>query len=167
MDMSAEKTEAVLRVKYVPNLRVARFRATGPYGLSSAKAWKALFAWLDDGAHKIPHRGFGLAYDDPRQVPAEALRFDACIEVPDSWQERDSEYAVIQTLRGGPHAGHTFVGSYSKLGNILSELRDRHIPRQGLSIDVMRPILFIHYDDPRNTADSAQRTEVCVPVRIS
>jgi DNA gyrase inhibitor GyrI len=159
------KTPLATRVKFIPPVKLAYLRVCGPYAQSSTAAWHAMIAWLEERKHQLrPVRGYGLAHDDPRNVPTGELRYDAAVRLPATWAAVDELTMRVCTFDGGSYAVRRYRGSYEDVGAAVSDAREKWLPNEGLFIDPARPVLSIFHDDPRTTPQHAQRTDICMPV---
>ncbi len=150
---------------YLRPISVIFFRAEGPYRTSSAEAWSNMLRWLDShGLRARTPRGYGLSRDNPRIVPAEKCRYDACIELPTDIDVSRLGHFEIQKLPGGAYARQRHVGCYSNIRTELSEMRDRWAPQQGLALDARRPLVTIFLNDPKHTPEEQLKADVCLPV---
>lgn len=154
-----------LNTVFIPPCELAFVRMTGPYPQSSVAAWQRLLDWLTARGHEaVDHVGFGLAIDDPRSIPAEELRYDACVKLPVTWDISDAGIVSVRNFRGGAYFKIRHVGPYTALGSVVSEARDILVPREGLIHDMSRPVLTMNYSYPAQTPPHEQVADVCIPV---
>ncbi len=143
-------------------VRVAYLRYTGPFGEPLGKFWRGTVApWLaDHGLVDCPR--YGVALDNPMQIPAERCRYDACVELPPGLSLPD---AAESTIAGGRYAVTPFKGSGAQIGAawgaFIGELSSNPAHRP----DDSRP-LFEHYPrgaayDPRTGVFACQ---LCLPL---
>ncbi len=153
---------------YLRPANLVAFRTTGPYHRSSTEAWERMFAWMSrHGLRGKVHRGYGMALDDPRKVPAAQCRYDACIEVPDQLPLSAWSELLPQRLPGGPYARLRYVGPHSELSGIAKNLREQWTGKHGLSVCSRRPMIEIYLDDPASCRPERLRTDVCLPIAFS
>lgn len=153
------------KVTFLKPAELAFVRVTGPYPVSSVAAWQVILDWLDKRGHEpIGHVGYGMALDDPRNVPSEELRYDACIIKPATWAPIDAETVRLKTFDGGAYLQVRHVGSYRELGLVVSEVRDVVIPREGLVQDGTRALITMNYSYPSKTPPGEQISDICIPV---
>lgn len=152
---------------YLRPVRVAYIRARGPYPVSAPEAWKKMLAWLDArGIRSEVTRGFGLAHDDPRTTAAEALRYDACVEIPMDMEGLASREFGMQTLPGGAYARRRYVGPHTGISRQFHDMRETWAPSRGLVLHAKRPFVEIYLDDPLRCAPEKLRTDLCIPVAV-
>lgn len=152
-------------VIFLPPCPLAYVRVTGPYPTASAQAWQRILDWLSKRGHEpVDGVGYGLSIDDPRRVPAQLLRYDACVKIPTTWSELDTGYVGLRQFRGGAYFMTRHTGSYGNLGRLVSEARDILIPRQGLVHDSARAVLTMNYSNPMQTPPGQQLADICIPV---
>lgn len=154
------------KVIFLPPSEFAFVRKVGPYPLSSAAAWDLMLEWLDKNGHvPVGHVGYGMALDDPRSVPADELRYDACVIKPTTWTLKDDGGAIcLKNFDGGAYLQVRHVGSYRELGLIVSEVRDVVAPRQGLVKDNTRALITKHFSYPSEVSSNEQIADICIPV---
>jgi AraC family transcriptional regulator len=145
-----------------PDVRVAYFRYTGPFGDPVGRFWRTTVAsrLADHGLLDCPR--FGVTRDDPMSTPPDRCRYDACVALPPGLSLPDASEA---TLPGGRYAVTHFKGSVARIGiawgdfvNVFHAISDR-------KVDATRSP-FEHY--PRGSLyDSRTGTfacELCLPI---
>ena len=139
----------------------------GPYKQSSVQAWAAMEQWL--ARHDLTSQsgcGYGLAHDHPQSVSPVQCRYDACVELPEGYENLKHDGLGLQYLPGGAFARIRHVGSYQSIKPSLAAIRDTWLPGQPrLLPDRRRPLLVVYLDDPKIREASKLRCDVCVPVR--
>lgn len=152
-------------VIFIAPRQLAFARITGPYPASSAAAWAVMLDWMATRNHApIGHVGYGMALDDPRALEANALRYDACIELPATWTDADMALVQVKMFEGGAYLKTRHTGSYGALGPVVARARDELVPRRGLIHDLKRPVLTMYYSYPHETPPEKQIADVCIPV---
>lgn len=161
------KSPLAVSVRFIPPMKLAFMRATGPYKHSVREAWRQMFAWLDSRDH-FPSmgRGYGLAHDDPKKTLSTRIRYDAGVQVPPTWEAIDETLVQVKTFPGGSYTLQHHVCPYEQIGRIISQTRRDALARSGLALDPGRPILCIHYGDPRYVYTDQHETDVCLPVMM-
>ena len=143
-------------------IRVAAIRHTGPY-MEIGRAFDRLTAWararqlLRPGA-----RGLGVYYDDPAAVAPDALRSDACLEVPEDTEAEDG--ITLLTVAGGPHAVLRHTGPYAELERSYAWLYRTWLPTSGAE-PAEAPIFEEYLNDPRSTPPAELITDIHLPIR--
>ena len=147
----------------LPPTRIAYLRHIGPYGESVARFWQNEFLpWMF--ANDLGNRDcYGIGHNDPHIGDPAQFRYDACVEVPESFVP--SGLAGLATLPGGRYAQLRYRGDGPGIGRAWAELLRNWLPQSGLQID-SRP-LFEHYPagsdyDPQTGIFTCQ---LCIPVR--
>lgn len=148
-------------IEQVPVLRIATVHHVGPYNRIS-EAFQRLGAiagrtgLVRDGAMML-----ALYYDDPETTPADQLRSDAGVTVPDDVQL--SSEVVEKRLPAGRYARSTHLGPYDTLGDTWSRMMGEWLPdsgeriRGGASFEVYR-------NTPADTRPEELRTDLYVPL---
>jgi AraC family transcriptional regulator len=153
------------RLVYFRPMRLVHIRAMGPYEQSRAAAWKRMFEWLSNrGHHKMPGCGYGLLLDDPRAMPVDECRYDACVDLSTVGEQGLDMGVMIRRLPIGAFARTRHVGPYSNMNETIRNLRDTWLPQNGLLVDQRRPFVEVYLDDPRNGVAEKRRSECCIPV---
>ena len=144
-----------------PALRVAAIRHIGPYmqinhafeRLGQIAGPAGLFKYQDAAMVAIYH-------DDPESTPADQLRSDAGIVVPDGVPLPAS--LSEQRLRGGAYACTLHVGPYERLGDTWQRLLGEWIPAHDRRVDGVSYERYLNM--PGQVPKEELRTEICVPV---
>lgn len=157
--------EITMDVKLVnlPATRIAYLRHIGPYGESIHQFWqKTFFPWL--AAHDLTMRPcYGIAHDDPSVTPADKCRYDAAVEIPESFVA--SGQALVTSLPGGRYAVAQFEGPVMAIGDAWTELCRSWLAASGMTFD-NRPA-FEHYgkESAFDPATGVLKCEICIPVK--
>lgn len=150
---------------YLRPVFVMFVRAHGAYGESATNAWQKMFKWIDENNQRhVVQAGYGLLHDNPKVISLDECRYDACIEVPDGFQNKIPETFAVQRLPGGAFARRKHQGTAKEIAVTISDLRDRQVKDSGLSFDPRRPVLEIYHDDPDKVPDGKRKIDVCLPV---
>lgn len=154
-----------LRPTYLLPKRLIYVRVRGPYAEAARVAWAQMFDWLDEhNLHSDEGKGYGLVLDDPRQVPAEQCRYDACIEIPVQWHDQVPPGVPEQRLPGGAYLRQCHTGSHDALREGFALVRETFVPSHGILLDCARPLIEIYRDDPREIPSEKLRTDLCLPI---
>jgi len=118
-----------VEVRQQPEFRVATVRHVGPYG-GIAVAFERLHLLAGEAPRGGPAPALVAIYlDDPRTTPAEALRSDAGLVLPEL--ARVPTGLTERRLPAGRAACATFVGPYDRLGERWAWLMGEWLPRSG------------------------------------
>jgi len=163
---SSERTPAMhVELKTIPPMRLAYMRNTGPYGQAVAQLWQRFAAWCGQQGYMHPRRKmYGISQDNPEITPADKCRYDACIEVDDSFKPQGD--MGVQNFGGGRYACGRFTG---RAGNDVHEAWTHMfavwLPQSGYQPD-NNPALELYDEDfvvdPKTGAFNCW---LCVPVR--
>ena len=152
-----------VRLVTLPPARIAYLRQIGPYGPAIGRFWRETVL-PGRQAHGLDRRAcYGIGHDDPALTDPERCRYDACIEVDESFVAPPP--AGIAQLPGGRYAVYDFRGQPAELGRAWTELLRDWLPASGLQIDA-RPC-FEHYpvDTFYDPASGEFACAICIPVR--
>jgi AraC family transcriptional regulator len=152
---------------YMRPTQVAFVRSRGPYKTSTEQAWSMMDDWIDRHALKSSIScGFGLALDNPSAVDEKAIRYDACVKLPEGYENLKTDALAFQKLPGGAFARVRHVGDYGAIRESVALVRDKWLPDQtNLMLDPGRPFMFIYLDDPLKKDAAKLRSDVCIPVK--
>ena len=158
-----------LSICQLPPVRVAYMRHTGPYGHPDIPlAWGHFVEWCNRRGLMSPRRDtFGVSLDNPFITPAEQLRYDLCVSVPDDFQLQSSTDAKVSLrhLDGGRYARARFCGTGLEIGPAFIRLYTVLVPEHGETPDAQRHA-FEWYDKSftLNEATGEFGCWLCVPV---
>ncbi|MBN1585922.1 MAG: GyrI-like domain-containing protein [Candidatus Omnitrophica bacterium] len=143
-------------------IRVASVRHIGPYA-KSKPAWDKLMSWAGPkGLLSENSTYLGIAYDDPDKVPADKIRYDACVSVgPEVQGEGD---ITIKEIPAGDYAVVIHEGPYEDLLYTYEELFEEWLPDSGRTWN-KGPCIEVYLNNPEITAPEALRTEVWMPLK--
>lgn len=152
---------------YIRPRKVAYARARGEHGFAAAEAWSRILGWLKAEGHKLPSViGFGLMQDDPRKVPAELCRYDACVDMPDGAGGPLPRNIGTQLIPGGAYVLERHNGGCRDVLSAIESLCGECGPSNSIVVDRQRPIMEILHDDPSLVPEEKRRIDICVPVVV-
>lgn len=142
-------------------MRVAAIRHTGPYNQIGAA-----FSRLGEIAGAAGLLGpetvmLGIYHDDPNCTPADELRSDAAVVVPEQAQIPDG--LTEQRVPAGRYACATHIGPYEQLGEAWARFVGEWLPQnghrtgEGLSYEIYR-------NHPGQVPSDQLRTELYLPL---
>ncbi|MGG5820742.1 AraC family transcriptional regulator [Falsiroseomonas sp. HW251] len=146
-----------------PALRLAAMAHQGPYtGIGAV--FEHLMAWgVGRGLVGPETRFIGLFLDDPANVPAERLRSNACMTVPEGVATRGEGVRVIFP-RAQRLAVTLFRGPYAELPAAYDRIRT-WMAAQGLEADRFEPCREEYLNDCRALPPAEWLTRVMVPLK--
>jgi len=107
-----------------PSRTIVFARHVGPYH-EAVGIWER----LRDTLGAVRSTPFGICYDDPTITPADKLRYDACVEVPDAYTPGAG--LGKRAMAGGTFAVYTHAGPYAALAEVYDWLVGTWAPRSG------------------------------------
>jgi DNA gyrase inhibitor len=118
-------------IKQQPKRKIAGFHMVGPWEQTVKQGFEQLAMWVD-GNHIQPLEWVAVYYDNPDEVPAEKLRCDTAVTVPEDFQIPANSEGVIHTeIAAGDYAvavarveNHDFATPWYSFFNSL--LEDHH-----------------------------------------
>lgn len=142
--------------------RLACVRNVGPYQ-QAAKAWDSLMAWAGPAGMLRPETEYlGFSHDDPNVTPADELRYDACITVPEGAEGEGN--VQIREFAGGEYARYLHKGPYDGLMEVYVNLYTRWLPESGRE-SRQEPPFEKCLNDPNTTPPEELLTEVYIPLQ--
>jgi AraC family transcriptional regulator len=146
-----------VRIESLPPRRVAFLRHIGPYQ-EMGPTFGKLMSWAGPKGLVGPQSVIlALCHDDPDVTPADKLRCDCCVSVPDSFQPAGE--IGVQTVEGGEYAILTHVGPYNSLGDSYRWLFGSWLPASGREPRSI-PTFEVYKNDCRTTPPEKLITEI-------
>jgi AraC family transcriptional regulator len=150
------------RIVQTPPIRVAALAHRGPY-LTIGTTFERLLAQAAGRGLLGPEmETFGVYYDDPAATPANALRADACLAIPEGLDV--SGELQVREIRGGRYAVVLHVGPYAELERPYGWLYGTWLAQSGEEPD-NAPTVERYLNDARTVPPTELRTEIWLPLR--
>jgi len=148
-----------IEIRELPTRKAACIAHSGPYFMIGP-TFGRLAAWKHGQSAEFGD-GVALFYDDPESTPAEELRSEAGVFVPDDFTPGDSTVHIV-TVEGGAYAVATHHGTYESLPTAwtsftAAELPEGHTFRNAVPFEV-----YVAMDKEVGGPDSV--TELYLPV---
>lgn len=91
-------------IKQVDKRRIAGFHMVGSWEQTVKQGFEQLMKWVD-GKQIVPLEWIAVYYDNPDVVPAEKLRCDTVVSVPEDFAiPENSEGVILTEVAGGDYA---------------------------------------------------------------
>mgnify|MGYP000711356458 FL=1 len=91
-------------IKQVDKRRIVGFHMVGPWEQTVKQGFEQLMKWVD-GKQIVPLEWIAVYYDNPDVVPAEKLRCDTVVSVPEDFAiPENSEGVILTEVAGGDYA---------------------------------------------------------------
>ena len=149
-------------IKTVADIRVGFISHQGPYQ-DCGPAWDSLCCALaPEGLLGGDSKMIGVSYDDPDVVPAENLRYDACISVPNNFKAFDN--VNVQIIKGGQYAVTTHIGPYTQLAETYRHFFGQWLPQSSYE-SADQPCFEIYLNDPESTEPEDLVTDIYMPLK--
>ncbi len=153
----------IQKLKTIP---VAFIRHLGAYEQVDTAQYDRLIAWADaHGLYTGDNLLLGVGHDDPNITPAEKVRFDVCLSVPEPFEATGN--IGFQTLPGGHFATMTYIGpldaGFEQVYHIFFQRLEqiKNVTLIGL------PVIEIYRTTRINPAYRLNETEIFIPVHVS
>ena len=149
-----------VEIRELPARKAVCMTHRGPYYMIG-KTFGELGAWRKEAG--VPLQPFiALYHDDACSTPAEELRSDAGMLVPDDFTTTDPRVHLVD-VAGGLYAVGTHIGGYDSMHTSWEEVM-KWLPGSGYSWGDA-PGMEVYVDDCDFVPVEKLRTEVCVPVK--
>jgi AraC family transcriptional regulator len=151
------KPDVPLRIELRPDCTLVALRQEGgAYRELNALFWQ-LWTWAETAGRLEDLTGiYGIPLDDPESVGVEALRYDACLAIPDPGAPPPPFRTI--TLPAGSYAVTRHLGSYDGLEAANQRLVHQLLASGREPADLP---LFHHFlDDPEAVAEADLRTDI-------
>ncbi len=150
-----------VEIKEMPELRVAAVRHVGPYDrIPDAFTRLGMIAGRA-GLFAGPPTMLAIYYDDPESTPAEQLRSDAGLVVPED-ASLPAELTE-QRLGAGRYACTVHVGPYERLGETWARFMGEWLPASGYRLG--EGVSYeIYVGNPMTAPNEEPRTELYIPI---
>lgn len=162
MESSIDTIQPEVTIKDCDAITVATVRHTGPYA-ECAVAFKTLCAWArENGLYGTYRQVIGISHDDPRTAPAETLRYDACMEIPNDFDVTGA--AQKYTIQSGRYACCIHKGSYRNIPQTFVAMLGSWFPESGEEL-TNTPPLEVYLNCPSVTPEHELLTELRIPLK--
>lgn len=156
--------ESSMKVQLIERkpVTIAYLRHTGSYGISLMHFWQEqVFPWMVTN-NLLGKVRYGISHDDPEITNPEQCRYDACVEVPESFVVTGKAFKTI--LPGGRYAVLSVHGTVEEIEQSWMKMLRDWLPASGYQLDA-RPFLE-HYPITAgyDAKTGAFDCEICVPV---
>lgn len=160
---SEDKHMIDVSIRTLPALRFAALDHQGSY-MEIGETFQRLEIWArGQGLTGAGTRWFGIYHDDPKSVPAAALRSQACLTVP---ADAAAEGAVrLLTLPERRVAVLRFQGPYAELEGAYAALYGNWLPESGEEPEDA-PCIEEYLNDARSTPPAQLLTDVMMPLKV-
>jgi AraC family transcriptional regulator len=150
-------------VKTLPALPLLALEHRGSY-MAIGRAFDLLYTRIASlGLGRPGMRMLALYFDDPGIVPEGELRAMAaaagCAEAP-----ADSGLVATE-VQAGPYAVLSYIGPYASMHAGYEWLYAHWLPQSGRE-PAEGPLVEEYLNNPRDTAPSELRTEICLPLKL-
>jgi AraC family transcriptional regulator len=151
-----------VEIRDVPELRVGGVPHRGPYNQIGEAFGRLGRIAGSAGLFQQPGAAMvGIYHDDPDSTPADQLRSDAAIVVPDG-VKLPAELAE-QRLPSGRYAVALHQGSYEQLPDAWMRLMGEWLPASGQRVAESASYEY-YLNDPTNTPKEQLKTEIRIPL---
>lgn len=150
-------------IKEVHARNVIYLRLFGDYKLNDyCGAWIRLFQFIKE--QELPMgevMPLCIYHDDPKVTPAEKLRTDVCMVMPEKVTPKGD--VGFKLIPAGRYAIFLYKGSYEHLQAVYDTIYGKYIPEMECTLR-NEPSAERYMNDPANTAPEDLLTEIYIPV---
>ncbi|MEK4324586.1 AraC family transcriptional regulator [Paenibacillus sp. FSL R7-0312] len=157
--------DSMVEIRQIPEMEVAYIRHIGSY-LDTYSAWDKLSRWADQhGLHAGNQQFIGISLDDGDLVEESACRYDACVTVPEGFEQGAHRPQVeFKTVSGGMYAVYSYYDTVDKLVLAYDSMFSVWLPRSGYEADD-RPCLEFCLNDPMKDQQGKCKVDLYIPIR--
>jgi DNA gyrase inhibitor GyrI len=146
-----------MKIENFPNYRLAYIRSTGEYGVKNKETMEKLKNWAKEKSlFNKDAIIFGIAQDNPKIIPSENCRYDACITISDKIKI-DSNVEECEYI-GGKYAIFKIIHTSEEIQKAYLKIFST-IEKKGIKVD-NKPII------EKYTLEMVEKNlcEICVPI---
>ncbi len=148
------KLKVKVKIIKSSSIKVAFIRANGDY-MKTYFNWLKLKEWIKQNSIDRELSCIGVTYDDPDITPSGKLRYDACIEIEDSFKIKKDDTVCKQELNGGIFAQVEFEGNIYDEERVWEYLTYIWLPQNNYYIRDYRFQTFYRQEDiPSNLLEA-------------
>lgn len=153
-------TPGTVELRRLPAREVLYWRARGDYADEVDSLWARFLPWARSiGLGEAPMLGMGL--DDPTITPSPMRRYDACVVLPESWQNK--ALSSRKRIEGGWYACLAFSGERTGIGAAWTWLLDEWLPASGFTARTA-PFFEAYPDSAERGERGRIEAQLCMPV---
>jgi len=157
-----EELTMKVMIKQLDDILVAYVDHIGPYQ-ECGKAWDTLCGELaPQGLLGGDAKMIGVSYDDPDVVPADKLRYQACVSISEVFST--PEQVKFNTIAGGRYAMTTHIGPYEKLAETYRQFFGQWLSQSDNEAED-KPCIEIYLNDPESTDPEELITDIYLPLK--
>ena len=124
--------------------------------------WARFLPWVRSiGLENQPLLGMGL--DDPAITATQHRRYDACVVLPESWQDRACQFSSRKRVEGGWYACLSFSAERIDIGAAWSWLLQEWLPGSGFTTGTA-PFFEAYSESPEHPERRRSEALLCMPV---
>lgn len=154
-------TAQEVRIEDLGPRHVAFIRHVGPY-MEVGPTFNRLMPWAGRKGLLGPGTTvLGVCHDDPEVTPADKIRYDCCVTVPEHVKPEGE--VGVQTLAGGPYAILRHIGPYERLGESYRWLYGNWLPSSGRELR-NAPVYEVYHNAPQQTPPEKLITDIHLPL---
>ncbi|AJY77799.1 AraC family transcriptional regulator [Paenibacillus beijingensis] len=153
-----------ISIKELPDYDVAFVRHVGSY-LDTYQAWGKLGAWAGKNNLFPPEQYFiGVSLDDPSITEEYACRYDACITIPQTFNQENESEVQFKTLPGGLYGLYQFYDTIDKFAITYQSLYGQWLPNSDYEPDE-RYCLEFCMNNPSDDPERKAKIELYIPIK--
>ena len=161
MTFPDQNDDQTLALKEVPTLTIASVQSTGSFERLT-QVFMDLFRWVLINGGKVSSYPMALFPAPPGEIPAEGVRFEACIPIDPESDIKPGEEVSIRQLPACTVAFTRHHGGFGEVGRTY----DRLLEWIGENnYEVAGPSRELYLTNPMQTEEGELVTEIQIPVR--
>jgi len=150
-----------IELKDIPALTIASVQSTGSFE-QLTQVFMDLFRWVLINGGKVTSYPMALFPAPPGQIPAEGVRFEACIPIDPESDIKPGEEVSIRQLPVCTVAFTRHQGGFGEVGRTYDRLLE-YVNENGY--EVSGPSRELYLTNPLQTEEGELVTEIQIPVK--
>lgn len=154
-----------ITVKELPEFQVAFIRRIGSY-FEPQDHWGKLIDWAVSNGLYPPTQSFiGISLDNPQLVESQNCRHDACVTIPNDFDQNLHPTMQFKHIDGGHYAVYHFYDIPEKLNQAYQYMFDDCLPASEYDADYDRHNLEFNRNNPAEDPEGKCMVDLFVPIK--
>jgi len=156
-------SEKAISLKEVPALTIASVQSTGSFERLT-QVFMDLFRWVLINGGKVSSYPMALFPAPPGEIPAEGVRFEACIPIDPESDIKPGEEVSIRPLPACTVAFTRHQGGFGEVGRTYDRLLEWVADN---NYEVAGPSRELYLTNPMQTEEGELVTEIQIPIKAT
>ncbi len=156
-----QNDDQTIALKEVPTLTIASVQSTGSFERLT-QVFMDLFRWVLINGGKVTSYPMALFPAPPGEIPAEGVRFEACIPIDPESDIKPGEEVSIKPLPACTVAYTRHQGGFGEVGRTYDRLLEWVADN---NYEVAGPSRELYLTNPMQTEEGDLVTEIQIPIK--